>query len=525
MDFNNEAPTVSGLNPNIALQAGKGVAGINPLAVAQQFGNVANTLNQNTAFQSKLAAGRDFQSSIGPDGQMNMQKFGTTLANDPQAAYAAQAAHQAAQTNFLTHLQNNGLTLDQAIKRNMWFANSLGGVLAKSNPNNKNAQPVTQKDIIGMAGQAVAEGVMSAKEAAKELAGMPKDPQQLQTWTQQKWGQAMGTVQQAQILFPHPEGVNTGNQTTVIDKNPVTNPSIVGTQATMGLPPSAKIAPVNVPGPNGTHTVMPAAAFGAGAAPLNGGITPGQNGNALAPANPVGAPPNALAPPAQATNPTYHSYTSTPPAQIAAQTSVAQNAASMGNDILNAPTGSNAALATLQQMNSEINGAHTGNMSDMWETLSNAAQSMGIKLGGTATSVEMLRKDTAMLVAQSVKGLGQPTDGKMMTVLEGTPNHKMTADAMRGASGLVAGSLQYRQSLAEAYANYQQANGPTSAPEFMNMIRKNTSMSVWQFANLPPAFRNKYYNSLSAKEKVKFVNDANWAVSHGMIDKGALLGQ
>lgn len=521
MDFNNEAPTVSGLNPNIALQAGKGVAGINPLAVAQQFGNVANTLNQNTAFQSKLAAGRDFQSSIGPDGQMNMQKFGTTLANDPQAAYAAQAAHQAAQTNFLTHLQNNGLTLDQAIKRNMWFANSLGGVLAKANPNNKNAQPVTQKDIIGMAGQAVAEGVMSAKEAAKELAGMPKDPQQLQAWAQQKWGQAMGTVQQAQILFPQPENVNMGNKVGVIDKNAVTNPGIIGTQATMGLPPSAKIAPVTVPGPNGAHTVMPAAAFGAGAAPLNGGITPGQNGNALAPGQPA---PKSIAPPAQPA-PSYQSYTSTPPAQIAAQTSVAKNAASMGNEILNAPTGSNAALATLQQMNSEINGAHTGNMSQMYETLSNAAQSMGINLGGTATNIQMLRKDTAMLVAQSVKGLGQPTDGKMMTIFEGTPNEKMTPEAMRGASGLVAGSLQYRQALAEAYASFQHTNGPTSAPQFMNMIRKNTSMSVWQFANLPPAFRNKYYNSLTAKEKLKFVNDANWAVSHGMIDKGALLGQ
>jgi hypothetical protein len=50
---------------------------------------------------------------------------------------------------------------------------------------------LTDKDIIGTVGQAVADGKITASNAVKFLAGMPQDPAQLKPWMSQMYMQAI----------------------------------------------------------------------------------------------------------------------------------------------------------------------------------------------------------------------------------------------------------------------------------------------------------------------------------------------
>ena len=84
-----------GIDASIPLGAGKGVQPFNFLDSAQRVNNLVQSTQQIQKNNALLAAGRDFQGAIGPNGQLNTANLNTALAGDPRAAYAAVDTSQA----------------------------------------------------------------------------------------------------------------------------------------------------------------------------------------------------------------------------------------------------------------------------------------------------------------------------------------------------------------------------------------------------------------------------------------------
>src|SRR5271165_3040272 len=80
------------LDPTISLEAGRGVTPNLLATVAQDPGQLRNLLT----LQGQSVAGQAFQSSIGPDGMLDMAKFGNRLASDPRARLVAPQAFNTA---------------------------------------------------------------------------------------------------------------------------------------------------------------------------------------------------------------------------------------------------------------------------------------------------------------------------------------------------------------------------------------------------------------------------------------------
>ncbi len=114
------------IDPSIPLQI-QAPKPINLLTTASQVQGLRNAQmqnlllhNANQAFQSELAAGRDFQNAIGANGQLNQPALNLALKSEPQAAFAAPDMSKVGLANIQQLLANHGVSLQQAMQRMTW---------------------------------------------------------------------------------------------------------------------------------------------------------------------------------------------------------------------------------------------------------------------------------------------------------------------------------------------------------------------------------------------------------------------
>lgn len=83
--------------------------------------------------------------------------------------------------------------LDDAMRQTAYLAGSLKGLLTQ--------KTVSRKDIFRLTSDLMNAGVITAPQAAKELAGLPASDQQLKPWLFMKWAEADQAVDELSAMF------------------------------------------------------------------------------------------------------------------------------------------------------------------------------------------------------------------------------------------------------------------------------------------------------------------------------------
>lgn len=296
------------LNPDIALQAGVGTTQpVNLLAQAADVASLQKNLlavqQAKQGLQSTLAIGQAAQQAINPDGTVDQGKFRTLVANDPDAAYGAQAAVGTSQDQQEEAYKVNQAALGQSTARAGVFSTALAPLLGQGD----SVQPA---DVYGVVARLHAAGVPTDEAVNQVASTMPQQggPALRQWITQNATGS--GGLPTSDALAK-PGFINTGGAETGVDTNPITNPGIASTTLPRTLTPEGAVAPVQGrPDPiTGGPTTVPTAAYaaahgmsnlipGTGRAPLPAGLV-GHGGApsgsaASAPPSGQGAPQSAF---------------------------------------------------------------------------------------------------------------------------------------------------------------------------------------------------------------------------------------
>ncbi len=470
---------------SVAEKAGQGMPPpVNLLTMGQQALGIRgqqlqnqNIGNQLLGFQAKQAAGRDFQASIGPDGQLDQAALNRRLANDPNAALAAPGMSQEGLQNLTAQLQARGIDQHNAIQRLQWAGNAGGALLLQPGG-------PTQAGVRSMMADGVKDGIFTAKEAAQTLAGLPPDGPQLTAWVKAHFAAAQ---QGLQALLPHVSLTSNGKYKFGFNENPISGPvgPMPGTAVPNQLSPAEAAQPVTLPTPSGASQVT-----------TLGGVAAQANGGAAAPVI--------------ANGPT--------PATVAAGQAAGHAAATQGADLVQSASQLGQQRAMLQSIIAESGAANTGPIAGQIAKIGGVLQQFGIKGVSQATAYQLTQKSTMQYVGQALQTMGTPTDGKMLSMEMATPNGAMTPQAVKAAGGMLLGGLDYKQAQAQAWTQYQQQYGPGSFAQFQTWWNQNMpSAAVFQMHYLPKEEQARYWNSLDKGQKQQFANALNWARSQGYV--------
>ena len=451
----------------------------NLLGMASGALELRNQANNLQAFQAKQAAGRDFQAAIGPDGQLNLAGLNQRLAQDPQAALAAPALSQQGLQMVQAHLQNQGISINNAVSRLKWISNATGPLLLPG------ANP-TQADVRNVIVDGVKDGVLTAREAAGVLSGVPSAGPQLVQWLKGHFAAAQGSLQ---ALEPHLVMDNTGAISFARQGSPLApgfGQPVPGTGVQMQMSPAQAATPVTLPTPSGAGQVTTLGQFDAAA---NGGA----------------------APKIVATGPSTQQQA----ANQVAGTAQGNQAASVVADSTNLAQ----TRAALQGIRVELPNANGGPLSDLFRNVGATLGEIGIPGMNQATAFDLLQKGQAQVVVSRVAdGLGVPTDGKMAALSAQTPGTHMTGTAGAVAVGQIEGVLDYQYARAKAAQAAGVTANPASSSQFnLEWQGRFPNAAVFQFPYLPRAFQQEYWHSMSAREQKAFKAEYRDAAQAGFV--------
>src|ERR1700676_1275900 len=152
----------------------------NLLGMASQFAGTQNALNQNALFQqtfrARQAMGPLAQQSIGPDGQMDYNKFAVLLSAHPDTAFMAPDIINGMVQRQLTQQDTVAKSLSNAQSRADALGRYAGAAVAK-NPNGQ----IDQSEVMGVAAQVHALHLDAGGEPGAAISwaagiGKPVDP-------------------------------------------------------------------------------------------------------------------------------------------------------------------------------------------------------------------------------------------------------------------------------------------------------------------------------------------------------------
>lgn len=237
------------LDPTIPAQAQ--TMQINPLQLLGQVTQVKQAQLQRQALQQQLganqAASQAIQANTDPNGNVNVQGVLSALAKNPASAYNLpevatklynmQGAQYGAQNAKL-----------EGVQRQIGYWDSqLGGLLQKGNG-------VTKGDVVNSLSGGLSSGMISPDQAVQYVKELPDNDKDLPGWVQNHWVSLQDAKQQAALLMPQGQTVNTGGQTAFLNRDPLTGQMNQAGSINNTLTPGEQAANVDVVDPNtGAH--------------------------------------------------------------------------------------------------------------------------------------------------------------------------------------------------------------------------------------------------------------------------------
>jgi hypothetical protein len=472
-----------------------------PLQTLGQYAQLQNLLIGNQQNQQTLdarqAIGQAYRQSIDPQtGQLNTQALLANVAQNPKAAYLAGDVAAAAQTRQNQQLTNQGLQLDQALKRANYASTELGSLIPLGDS-------ITRQQVYAKIGDAINNGIQSPQEAAAFSASMPQtDGPALAQWVKQQYGTVLANQQYLQGQI---QGISTGGQTSLIQTSPLTGKASQIGALNNTLSPSEATAPTQIgTDPQTGQPIMgtrqqfvnaaqPAGPFGNGRYP-----TPGANatpGGGIAMGLPVGQQP-AMEEEGKFSAQQYNE--------------IAQNAA-------NVP----ANKALLQNMAGDLQSFASGPGNVEWRTAVasiNRAFGTNIDAKGVASAENFAKLGNQIALAQAGQ-MGAGTNEKLEASMQANPNPHLSVPGNQQIIHVLLGNQDAIGAWNQAAQSYQQANGPASYQKFVADTSKYFDPRAFQMQQMTPEERASTWSAMTPAEQNQFKADVQKMSDAGMFSQ------
>lgn len=433
------------------------------------IGLQGNLLQQQALKQqmgANAAASQALQGAIRPDGTIDMAAFSGALKDSP---YAYNIPEFAAKVQQLTNAQAEGdlKRFDLQQKQLGFWNGQLGALMQKGGA-------VSSQDILKTLANGMQLGMISPQQAQQYATEIPSDPAERAAWVKQHWIGLQSAKDQAAVLMPNVQTIDTGSGINVVPIDPLTGqPKGAITAFQKGLTPEAAAQRV---------TMFDPATGQQGTVPLGstvGGMPGGGQGVGFMPtAAPMG------------------------------QEKVAGAAADRYNALIEAAGNAPAAINGYDRALEALAGAQTsGQMANAKLFIPTMLQSLGLQSeGGEVQNYQSLKKYLANAGAQAASAAGYSgSDARLASFTQGQPDpEKMNPGALRDAIQYVKALQTGVMAKNNAAQAWLEANGGNTAklPEFERKWSNAFSPDVMELRNLPPEQQQAYIAGLSpAKRK------------------------
>lgn len=432
------------------------------------IGLQGNLLQQQALKQqmgANAAASQALQGAIRPDGSIDMAVFSGALKDSP---YAYNIPEFAAKVQQLTNAQAEGdLKRFDLQQKQLGFWNGQLGALMQKGAN------VSTNDVIQSLAGGLRLGMLTPAQAQQYAESIPSDPAERANWVKQHWIGLQSAKDQANVLMPNMQTVDTGSGVNIVPIDPLTG-QLKGavTAFQKGLTPEAAAQRVQVFDPATGQQGTVSLGSTVGGAP--GG---GQGNGFLATAAPMG------------------------------QDKIAGAAADRMNSLIEAAGNAPAAINGYDRALEALAGAQTaGKMADAKLFIPTMLQSLGMQSeGGMVQDYQSLKKYLANAGAQAASAAGYSgSDARLASFTQGQPDaEKMNPGALKDAiqyvKALQTGVLA-KNNAAQAWLESHGGN-TAKLPEFERKWSNAFNPDVMEFRNLPPDQAAKFFAGLPDEKK------------------------
>lgn len=450
-------------------------------------------LRQNTMqLNANQAISQAYSQAINPDGSVDFNKLQSLAAQNGAGAFLPQFMGQIAQQRNAQQ-QYDTSKLDMALKQQQSIRGMIGSLaldpdLGKADMSNR---------IAGQISDAVQSGLLPLEQGVNEIRNIPADPQAQAGWIRNHLINSLSGEAKIQALMPQNVAVDTGAGTVLLNRNPLTGESTVGTTVQKGLSPSELAQQINIVGPNGEQRSITKAQWlqmqgGGGASGGMGGSQDGYTGRFNAGGKSDGAP---------------GVQTSLSPAQQAALTAQGATSNTAAQTLHDAAADVPMRINLLEQARDALSGINTGPGTDLRNTAKSFFNSLApdtAKAIGWTGDVKNYDEFKKILTnyASSVSGsLGTGTDARL--------NAAVTGNANPGISNLANEDILAKTIAAEkmrAAQDYAFQNSNLTTDKF------NQWQSQWNKNVDPDAF---VFTSMNPQQQQAFLDRQNKAGTLG----------
>lgn len=452
------------LDPNIALQAGTGVAAPpNPLQQLGQVGNIANAFAQNKLLGQSLETQ---QQALAATRLRTLGAIaGTALrAYDPQNPASANGVVEALHLGIDSAVANGAL--DQNTAKQLYQ-----GIAATQSP----------QDLIGRVQQFALMGI-DPNAALTRIYGQP------------------GVMSDGQTAQP---GI-------------VRDPMMGGgfTAAGAGVPqfPSRSELATRVPGPPGPGGAPTTVPLGSVTPPTLGGPAASTLGDGRLPSA-LRNPANPAAPPLA--SPTGQVTTGIGPAQAAAQSATGGQAATRFTEIADQGVRAQSQDAILSNMLTEAAQFTTGAMADRVKKFGQFTVRFAPGLGrafGVDEKTIAANESFDKLAAQIADAQGAGSDARLAVNQTANPNSSLSEEGVRLVINQLRGNADYMRARATLAANWPDKSDHQGFEQFA----KNLDPRVFQLIRMSPEQRTTFFNKMPAADREAVKQSWAWANSQGI---------
>ena len=457
------------IDPSIPLRAlqpmqqqSQGLAGM-----IGQVGMMQQLRAQQQQYGANVAASEAMKQAVDPvTGQIDQAKFVALMSQGP-GAY-----------NLPTYLKNatdlQNAQLDTQTKqfdlqqKQLGFWNGQLGALMQKGPN------ATTNDVLQSLAGGLKLGMLTPAQAQQYAESIPSDPAERQAWIKQHWIGLQSAKDQANVLMPNVQTIDTGSGVNVVPIDPLTGqPKGAITAFQKGLTPEAAAQRVQMfdPATGQQGTVSLGSTVG-------GMPGTGQGGGFMPTAAPMGTE------------------------------KVAGAAADRYNSLIEAANNAPAAINGYDRALEALQGAQTsGKMADAKLFIPTMLQSLGLQSeGGMVQDYQSLKKYLANAGAQAASAAGYSgSDARLASFTQGQPDaEKMNPGALRDAIQYVKALQSGVMAKNNAAQEWLTANGGNTAklPEFERKWSNAFSPDVMELRNLGPEQQQAFIAGLTpAKRK------------------------
>ena len=510
------------IDPSIALQIQPMQSPLQSIQAPIQAAQGLLALRQGQMqLGANQAISQAYSQAVNPDGSVDFNKLQSLAAQSGAGAYLPQFMGQLA-TQRNQQQQYDVSKLDMALKQQQSIRGMIGSLAMDPSIGKTD---MSQK-IAGQIADAVQSGILPLDQGVREIQSIPGDPGAQAQWVQNHLINSLSGEAKLQALMPQNVQVNTGGQTVLLNRNPLTGQSTIGGTIANTLTPGEAAQRVPTVLPNGQPGTVPLGSTvgqAPGAAP--GGYTGRYNpqpGTAPGvPGAPGGFLPTGLSPAAQS-------------AQSTAGTGAANSAQAMVSAASDSPMRLNLLDQARQMLagGTDQNGdpLNTGPGSDWRNTAKSFINSLSpsaAKALGWTGDIQHYDEFKKILTnyASSVSGsLGTGTDARLNAAVTGNANPNISNMANDDILVKTIAAEKMRQAQAYAWSNARDAQGnylSQTNPEQFNTWQTQWNHAVdpqaFAYAEMNPQQRADFQKRMSPTQLSSFRNTFNSLVGQGII--------